>query len=407
MRVLFLNITGQMGGAERSLLDLLASLRRCAPTLEVDLALAEGGPLVAAAEALGVRTRLLPMPQALLRLGDTALRGRGRWQVLTYLLGGAAETGLAMRRYLAQLRSLVRRVGPDVVHSNAQKFHLLTGLAKLRRPVVWHLRDYVGERPVMRRALALLSRRAAGAVGISESVSADARSVLGRLPVETVYNAIDTDEFAPGPGDGAWLDRLAGLPPAALVLRIGLVATFARWKGHDVFVRAAAAAAARLPAARFYIVGGPIYQTAGSQWSAQELTALAGPLAAEHRLGLTGFQARTADVYRALDIAVHASTRPEPFGRSVVEAMACGRPTVVANAGGAAELIRHDHDALGVPPGNADALAETLVRLSTDEPLRRRLAANARQSALARFNRARLGPEMLALYRQLLAAPSH
>src|SRR5207247_7750640 len=118
---------------------------------------------------------------------------------------------------------------PDLVHSNALKFHLLTGMLGLRVPVVWHLRDYLSERPVMRRALAALAPRAAGALGISESVSSDARRLLGRTPVATVYNAIDTDEFAPGPGAGWWLDELAGLPAGgAEPLRVGLVAAFAR-----------------------------------------------------------------------------------------------------------------------------------------------------------------------------------
>ena len=126
--------------------------------------------------------------------------------------------------------------------------------------------------------------------------------------------------------------------------------------------------AAKLPpdAVRFYVVGGPIYQTTGSQWSVAELVALGGDLLEQHALGFTGFQANTPDVYRALDIAVHASTRPEPFGRAIVEAMATAKPTIVASAGGAAELIRPGHDALAVPLGDAEALADAILRLVSD-----------------------------------------
>src|SRR5258708_2129063 len=99
MRILFLNITGQVGGAERSLLDLLASLRQLDPALELVLALAADGPLVGLAAQLDVATQVLPMPEELLDFGDTALRGRGRWALATLLLGKSAQTGFALRRY--------------------------------------------------------------------------------------------------------------------------------------------------------------------------------------------------------------------------------------------------------------------------------------------------------------------
>ena len=53
-----------------------------------------------------------------------------------------------------------------------------------------------------------------------------------------------------------------------------------------------------------------------------------------NRLAFVPFQAETADAFRASIVVVHASTQPEPFGRTIVEAMACSRPVIVANAGG-------------------------------------------------------------------------
>src|SRR4051812_6736193 len=73
--------------------------------------------------------------------------------------------------------------------------------------------------------------------------------------------------------------------------------------------------------------------------------------------GFVPFQARVEAVYRALDVVVHASTRPEPFGLTIAEAMACGRPLVAARAGGAAELFEDEVEALGLPEVSAGALA--------------------------------------------------
>jgi glycosyltransferase involved in cell wall biosynthesis len=78
--------------------------------------------------------------------------------------------------------------------------------------------------------------------------------------------------------------------------------------------------------------------------------------------------------------------------------MACGRATVVAESGGAAELFTPGHDAVGVPPGQAVALASALRELVNDPPRCERLGACGRRTALERFSRARLGPQLLAAY---------
>src|SRR5262249_13494143 len=126
-----------------------------------------------------------------------------------------------------------------------------------------------------------------------------------------------------------------------------------------------------------------------------------GALQREGRVGLVGFQDDPAPIYRSLDVVVHASTRPEPFGLTIAEAMACGRAVVVAQAGGAARLFEQDPDAVGGPPGDAAALAQALEGLIADSPRRARLGENARRTAVARFSRARLGHQLLAVYERL------
>jgi glycosyltransferase involved in cell wall biosynthesis len=407
-RILFLNVAGEIGGAERSLLDLLASLRKTAPAVELSLLLAAEGPLRGRAERLGVAVTVLPMPDAVRGLGDFGLRGAGRWRSLATLARRGASALPATCQYARRLRRFVDVLRPDVVHSNSIKFHLLTRLACPRGLlVVWHVRDFLGGRPLMARILRYASG-GVGAVAISQAVGDDARKVLPGVPVAVVYNAIDTDEFSPGPGDGAWLDRLAGLSPAGPdVVRIGLVATYARWKGQDVFLQAATRAAKRLAGrpVRFYVVGGPIYHTAGSQWSEAELRERGRSLLEEGLLGFVPFQQEPAAVYRCLDVVVHASTLPEPFGRTIIEAMACGRAVIAANAGGAAELFTQGHDALGVPPSDVDALAQAMGELAADPTQQERLEKNGRSTTVARFNRDRLGFEVLAAYRRFFRRP--
>jgi glycosyltransferase involved in cell wall biosynthesis len=214
------------------------------------------------------------------------------------------------------------------------------------------------------------------------------------LPIIVVHNAIDVDRFV-ADGPALDLDSLSGLPAApAGTVRIGMPATFARWKGQDIFLDAAARLAR--PGVRAYIIGDALYQTRNSQWSRAELQSAVQRLGLSGRVGFTGSVADMAAAYRALDIVVHASTRPEPFGLVIAEAMACGRALIAAPAGGAGELFVDGVHALAVPGGDAPGLAAAIDRLISDPLRRKTLGAAAREHAARAFSRERFGRELRA-----------
>jgi glycosyltransferase involved in cell wall biosynthesis len=116
------------------------------------------------------------------------------------------------------------------------------------------------------------------AIANSASVAADFSAACGdRVPVATVLNGVDVESLLPS-GPALDLDALSGLPPAAPgMVRVGLMAAFARWKGHLTFLDALSRLHADLPV-RGYVIGGPVYQTAGSQVSLEELREACGRL---------------------------------------------------------------------------------------------------------------------------------
>lgn len=408
MRFVYFNPAGDLGGGERSLLDVMASMREAEASADIHVVVATDGPFIPAARRIGADVTLLPMPRELLEIGESDLRESGRLPATVSMIGRAASAGAATWRYVKTLRRTFMNLDPTLVHTNGNKCHLLACLAGVRGiPVVWHLRDFLGLRPVMPRVLRCVSGRAAGAIAISRAVGEDARACLAGLPIEVIYNAIDTTHFTPAPRDGRLLDELSGLPAAAEeIIRVGLVATFAHWKGHDVFLKAASrllAAPMRKPV-RFYIIGGSLYYTPGSQVTEESLRATAAALKVDQAVGFIGFQTGIVDLYRSLDIVVHASIQPEPFGRTIVEAMACSKPVLVSRAGGAVELFTDDRDAIGFPPGDSDALAASLRCLVNEPERMRRIGERARQTAVERFSRPRLGREIAAFYRRLLPA---
>jgi glycosyltransferase involved in cell wall biosynthesis len=397
LRFVFLAPAAQMGGAERSLLDLISSLRQCGHPVECHLILPLPGPLDDAARKLGVTVHHVAMPQRLLRVGDSRTARIGRMRRLS-AMGGSI---LSLFGYVRRLRGAIAQIGPDIVHSNGLKTHIMAALTCPKTAMLgWHMRDFISGRPAVSRLLKLLAKRTSVIVAISQAVATDVRQMLPGANVVTILNAIDTCHFTSGHEDGAWLDRIAGFEPSAdALLRVGLVATYARWKGQDIFLAAIAGAIASTQRAmRFFVVGGAIYDTAGSQFSENELRKLAAQAGVEREVGFVPFQSDPLPVYRSLDVLVHASTRPEPFGRTIAEAMACGKAIIVSRSGGAAELFEEGTDAVGFPPGDAEALAKQIARLAGDDSLRSAIAARARASAESRFDRARLGPELLQAY---------
>ncbi len=368
----------------------MASLRQAEPDWDIYLLTGADGPLVANSQALGVQTIVVPFPALLAKLGSFR-------NSLAQLAFASAPVLPVLFLYWWRLGKVIRAISPDVIHSNGFKMHLLAAWLPQRAAIVWHLHDFLSHSRIRSWALRLSSLRCTGAIAVSQSVANDALQVLASsVAVEIVLNAVDLARFHPR-GALAPFGRTS-----SPTVRIGLIATFARWKGHEVFLKAMAHPSILALDIHAYVVGGPIYETSGSQYSRPELDTLVEELGLSNRTTFTGFLENSASAMRALDIVVHASTLPEPFGLAIAEAMACGRPVIATNQGGAAEILDHAHSGVAIPPGDSDALAAAICQLYHDGIARWKMGRAARQQAELRFNRDRLGPSLASFYREVL-----
>jgi glycosyltransferase involved in cell wall biosynthesis len=409
MRVSWLSVSDQLGGSEQVLLTMLRGVRDARPDWTCQVVVPGTGPLRQRVEDSGAACVVVPMPPALARVGESAAAREGWNTAATIALGLRLGAGaVALPAYEARIARTLSSFRPDVIHTNGLKAHVLGARSRRQSAaVVWHLHEYVSRRRVTRWLMRRYARHCNAIIANSSSVASDVRSVIDAPPpLHVVRNAVDLDEFQPG-GPRLDLDALAGLPAAGSeVLRVGIVATFARWKGQDVFLDAFE----RIPASRSirgYIIGGPVYDTSGSQYVRRELEAMIDARNLRSRVGLTGF-VDSAAAMRSLDVVIHASVEPEPFGLVIAEAMACGRPVVTTANGGAAELIEVDRDALVARSGDPRALATAIERLAADAGLRDSLGTHARAAALARFSAARMVAEVVSVFetvggRRLLA----
>jgi glycosyltransferase involved in cell wall biosynthesis len=410
-RLLFVSPVGFVGGAERVLLECLRQTRQLRPEWELHVLMLSDGPLRQAVQEQGISIENLSIPGFLSQQGDSRLIKNPialskETASSSFVSRGRSMLSLPARlssslSFFLHLRRAIKGFQPDLIHSNGLKSHLLVAAAKPRSvKLLWHLHDFYSHRPKIQNWLRRAAKRSSGGLAISESVSQDTAKILPGWPLHLVENAVDPEVFSPGATDTVRLDAQAGLSNDYSGLRIGMIATYANWKGQDVFLKAIA----KTPDIRGYVIGGPIYHTTGSQWSVDELRSLAKSLRIDDRIGFVPFQSDPTWIYRSLDVVAHTSTRPEPFGLTIIEGMACGRAVIVSDAGGAHDLFRDGHDALGHIPGDVASLASAMRRLVADHNLREQLGHHARQTAVERYSLARFGCELIRAFESTMTA---
>jgi glycosyltransferase involved in cell wall biosynthesis len=177
-----------------------------------------------------------------------------------------------------------------------------------------------------------------------------------------------------------------------------MVGRLAQWKGQHVFLEAFARA---FPTGdeKAIIIGAALFDA--DQAYAATLRPLADRLGIADRVDFTGFREEIAAELREMDVLVHASTLPEPFGQVVTEGMAAGLVVVAAGDGGPAEIIEDGVNGLLTPPGDVEALAHALRRLAAQPVIRQQLGEAARSRA-RQFTAESIAATMLCIYRQLL-----
>jgi glycosyltransferase involved in cell wall biosynthesis len=172
------------------------------------------------------------------------------------------------------------------------------------------------------------------------------------------------------------------------------------WKGQHILLQAIASLLPRYPQLQILIIGGP---GAGGTAYADELRRLAGTLGIEASVRFLGHRDDVPRLLPAMDVLVHASTSPEPFGRVVIEAMAAGVAVVGTAAGAIPEIVRDEVEGLLVPPGDAPAMASALA-IALDHPeLRASWVEAARETVAERFNLAQYVRGVEKVYEGILS----
>jgi glycosyltransferase involved in cell wall biosynthesis len=175
--------------------------------------------------------------------------------------------------------------------------------------------------------------------------------------------------------------------------RIGVIANLRPVKDLDVFVRAAAQVAASHPQVTFHIAGEGELRPA--------LEKLADQLGLANRLFLPGTVQDVPGFLAKLDVAVLCS-RSEGMSNAILEYMAAGKAIVATAVGGNVQLLQNEQNALLIPAGDPQLLAQVVRRLLDDPPLALRLAQAARRRVEGRYSRQAMVRRFEGFYQDLL-----
>lgn len=364
MTILFLDQSGNLGGAELCLLDIAEPYRSAC-----HVALFADGPF-----RLALERRHIPV--SVLSDRPIAVQKQSNW--LTQLIG-ASQLLPIIHRTVALARTC------DLIYANTPKALVIGAIAAAicNRPLLYHLHDILSTdhfSPSNLRLLITLANRADWVIANSIAAETAYRQMGGQSPCSIVYNGFDLKAALPDRVEIIDRRRRIGAETGFL---IGHFSRLSPWKGQDLLIDALQYCPADV---KVILVGAALF---GEDDYAAQLRAQVDRLGLGDRVHFLGFQDDIAAWMSACDLIVHSSTAPEPFGRVIVEAMLCRRPIVAAAAGGALEIVDADCGWL-TTPGDHHALATAITDAYQHPSKRQKFADRAYLKARSTFGLERI-----------------
>jgi glycosyltransferase involved in cell wall biosynthesis len=363
--ILFLDQSGELGGAELCLADIAELAGEQSAVL-----LFQDGPFAELLRARNVAVHIATLPKMAARVDKAG-------SLFAYL---RATPGMVM----LICRGLRIAKDFDLLYANTAKALIVGAVLAflLRKKFCFHLHDILSAdhfSPINRRLIVALANRAEAVIANSLATAEAFRSNGGKKDlVRVIPNGFEISRFR------ASLGRRSPELPDGVALGdcplVGLFGRITRWKGQDVLIKALA----DLPGVHGLIVGEALF-TVEDRIFREEIRKLATDLGLADRIHFVGFCRDIVPLLFRVDLVVHCSTSPEPFGRVIVEAMLAGRPVVAAKAGGALEIVKDHETGLLVEPSDSHALAGAIRELLGNRQLAATLGESAKRDAEGRF----------------------
>ena len=376
INILFLDHQSEMGGAEVALLEIIKALDRS--KFNPIIRLGELGNFKDELEKLNVDVGLLDIPECYRTLKRDPLRENP--------LSSFVKSVFVFPELIWKTSEIIKRNNAEIVFFNTVKSAIF-GIPAARRAkarTIWMIHDCLTEdfyKKGALRILALLARDVDKIICNSKKTRDAFLKLTGKRAgskTVVVNNGVDLKKFNPDIRGEGVKKELSFKGERAVTL----VGRFEPWKGQKTFIEAADIALKKDSNLKFIMTGGPLF---GREEYEKECRVLVKRKGLEDKILFLGFRDDVPEIIAASDVIVHASILPEPFGRDIVEAMACGKPVISTNIGGPYEIITPDTGVF-VEPGDPVMLAEEIIKLSDDPDRMSLLGKNARKRAEEKFD---------------------
>ena len=292
--------------------------------------------------------------------------------------------------------SLGRKHRVKLIHLNNHFNSQVAGIiaAKiLRVPCVAHLRDFVEVDAVTKIYACAIDHHVAISSAIEANLTALKVSPSRR---SLVYDAVDLSAFNAHIDCNYLESEFASFSSRP---RYGIFGRLVEWKGIREFLQAAVFISSEIPEAVGFIVGG---HSDGDKEFERAMHAMAIDLNLDQNVVFTGYRKDVPALMKFMDVVVHASNSPEPFGMVIIEGMAMGRPVVATQAGGALDIVIEGGNGKLVKPGAVNELADAVVELLQQPGLARKMGANGRQRVQTMFSSQHYASQMEVVFDNLL-----
>lgn len=359
MKILFLDQSGKLGGAELSLLDVVKPYKaNCLVGLFAD------GAFKDLLEEHHIPVQILTN------------------QVIPVQKSGNLIQGLSSLGSLVPLITQIAKIARhyELIYANTQKALVVGAIASYfsRRPLVYHLRDILSadhfsftNRKV---AVTLANQFAALVIANSRATQAAFVEAGGHLTrTAVVYNGFQPESYQVSEQKIAQIKQQLGWHDRFVV---GHFSRLSPWKGQHILIEALANCTEDVVAV---LVGEALF---GEQAYVEQLHRQVATLGLETRIKFLGFRSDIPPLMATCNLIAHTSTAPEPFGRVIIEGMLSGCPVIAAEAGGTVELIRHGKTGWLCPPNQPQKLAE-LIMTCRNQPVEANTIAQAAQTEAA------------------------
>jgi glycosyltransferase involved in cell wall biosynthesis len=305
---------------------------------------------------------------------------------------------LGAARAAFQLQGLIRKERVDIVQTYFETSNLWGGLvAKLSGAVLLSCRRDMGILRSTKHHVAyrLINRLADRVLAVSEEVKKYCIDVDRVSPskISVIYNGVDVQKIAATSALPVNLSSDLTGPQHIITC----VANLRHIKGIDLLIRATKKVCSEIPGVVLVIAG-----IVGDRGYSQEVRALVRSLGMENNVKLLGFIEDPVPLLK-ISTAFCLLSRSEGFCNALLEAMACGVPSVVSRVGGNPEAIVDGENGFLVPVEDPDAAAERLLFLLRNPEQARLMGLAARNTVISRFSADDMIHNLICLYNELIA----